>query len=126
MAKKRTKKTVVMIEEIKGIDAASKKMEQVAVDITGNPMVEGMRDATLLVTRGARILSPVDTGRLRSSIAPEVIPARGRKVAGVVGSNVIYAPYQEARKKFLEGAFRDNYDKVVALVGKVVAKIVRR
>lgn len=125
------KKTVVQIEEIRGIKQVTEKMDQVAADLSGSPMVEGMRDATLLITRGARILSPVDTGRLRASIAPEVVPA-GRKVQGVVGSNVVYAPYQELGtsrirpKRFLEGAFRDNYDKIVSLVGNVVAKIVRK
>lgn len=63
-------------------------------DLTGGPMVDAMKQATLLVTRTARELAPVDTGRLRASILPEVA-VKGHEVIGVVGSNVEYAPYME-------------------------------
>jgi phage gpG-like protein len=53
-----------------------------------------MKRATLVVQRDAKINAPVDTGRLRASITPD-IRAFGGEVVGVVGSNVIYAPFQE-------------------------------
>ena len=57
-------------------------------------MINAMRDSTLYVTRDAKKNAPVDTGRLRASITPEVSTA-GETVQGVVGSNVMYAPYVE-------------------------------
>src|SRR5512135_1298247 len=69
-------------------------MDQMARDVTGEPMIEAMRDSTLVVTRSARQNAPVDIGRLRASIVPEV-RQRDRIVVGIVGSNVVYAPYQE-------------------------------
>jgi len=63
-------------------------------DLTGGPMVDAMKQAALLVTRTARELAPVDTGRLRASILPDVA-VKGNEVVGVVGSNVEYAPYME-------------------------------
>jgi HK97 gp10 family phage protein len=80
--------------EVKGMKELQKKSEQVVRDLRGEPMLQAMRDATLLVTRGAKINAPVDTGRLRVSITPEV-RSEGENLIGVVGSNVVYAPYQE-------------------------------
>lgn len=80
--------------EIRGLKETQQKMDQVARDLHGTPMLEGMRDATMLVSRDARIFAPVDTGRLRASITPEV-RTEGNNVVGVVGSNVAYAPYME-------------------------------
>jgi HK97 gp10 family phage protein len=80
--------------EVEGLDAARRKMEQVVKDLHGTPMQMAMRDATLLVQRAAMQNAPVDTGRLRASITPEV-RTEGRTVIGVVGSNLFYAPYSE-------------------------------
>lgn len=87
-------------EEIKGLRETQAKMEQVVRDLRGEPMLQGMRDAALLVTSTARTLAPVDTGRLRASITPEVRsdPLTG-SVVGVVGSVVDYAPYIELGTK---------------------------
>jgi len=81
--------------KVTGIEAAVAKMEQVARDMTGPPIFNAIRDATLLVTARAKGKAPVDTGRLRSSIAPEVRVVHGLEVQGIVGSNVVYAPYME-------------------------------
>ncbi|KPJ77284.1 MAG: hypothetical protein AMJ81_00035 [Phycisphaerae bacterium SM23_33] len=93
-----------------------------------------MRDATLLVERHAKINAPVDTGRLRASITPEV-RQQSNTVQGVVGSNVVYAPFQELGwttakgtkvpgKKYLERALKDNANRIFDLLGRVVNKIV--
>ena len=111
--------------EIQGIEEVSRKMDQMAEDIQGTPMEMGMRDATMLVTRQARINAPVDTGRLRASIAPEV-RQQGKTVQGVVGSNVNYAPFQEKKRHYLQRAFEDSIEKIKALIGDVVARIVRK
>ena len=58
--------------------------------------------ATLAVEREAKHLCPVDTGRLRSSITPEVA-REGQEIVGRVGTNVEYAPYQEFGTRFQHG-----------------------
>src|SRR5690606_19451646 len=85
--------------EIKGLEETKRKLEQVAQDVHGKPMVATFRQATLLLATDAKRFSPVDTGRLRSSITPEVFsksnPLSGNILTGVVGTNVKYAPYME-------------------------------
>lgn len=71
-----------------------RKKEQMVRDLRGNEMVQGMRQATLLVVRSAKEGAPRDTGRLVNSIQPD-INIRGSSIVGVVGSNVDYAPYME-------------------------------
>lgn len=83
-----------MSAEIKGLKEIQRNMEKAVKDLRGTPIVNAMRDATLMVTRDAKINAPVDTGRLRASITPEVSSA-AEEVRGVVGSNVVYAPYVE-------------------------------
>lgn len=80
--------------EIKGLKETQRNLEQAARDLRGTPIVNAMRDATLIVTRDAKRNAPVDTGRLRASITPAVSIA-GETIQGVVGSNVTYAPYVE-------------------------------
>ena len=80
--------------DVKGLREAQRKMDQTARDLSGSPMVEAMRDSTMVVTRSARQNAPVDVGRLRASIVPEVAQ-RDKTVRGIVGSNVVYAPYVE-------------------------------
>ena len=80
--------------EIKGLEALRRKTDQMVKDLHGTPMLNAMRDSTLIVTRKARQNAPVDTGRLRASINPE-IRMDANDVQGVVGSNVVYAPDQE-------------------------------
>jgi HK97 gp10 family phage protein len=80
--------------EVNGLEEARAKMEQTAGDLTGDPMKTAMRKATLLVMRDARKDAPVDRGPLRASITPEVA-VRDKTVEGIVGSNKVYAPFQE-------------------------------
>ena len=81
--------------ELQYLKEVQRRLEQDARNLSGDPMVHAMKTATLLVQRDAKILAPVDTGRLRASITPEVLTSRFRKVRGIVGSNVLYAPYME-------------------------------
>ena len=85
---------VKMDAEIKGLKEVQRNMTQAVRDLRGTPIENAMRDSTLYVTRDARINAPVDSGRLRASITPEV-RSQGETVEGVVGSNVTYAPYVE-------------------------------
>ena len=81
--------------QIKGLIEAQRNIEQAIADLKGKPMLDAMRDSLLIVQRDAKILSPVDTGRLRASITPEIRSRRENVIVGVVGSNVMYAPYME-------------------------------
>lgn len=76
--------------EIRGLKEIQRGMENVVRDLHGAPVLATMQKLTLMVQRDAKQLSPVDTGRLRASIIPEVRGV-GNDVIGVVGSNVIYA-----------------------------------
>ena len=80
--------------EVIGLKETQANLDKIAQDLHGAPMVQAMRDATMLVTGDARRLAPVDTGRLRASIMPEV-KSMNNEIMGIVGSNVVYAPYME-------------------------------
>jgi hypothetical protein len=82
----------------KGLRETQKKAEQVIRDLQGgegSPIVAGVAKSTLAVESKAKKLAPVDRGRLRASITPEVRTLAAGVVRGVVGSNLKYAPYQE-------------------------------
>lgn len=82
-----------METRIRGLLETQRNLEKVAADLDGEPMVRVMRDATLIIAADAKRNVPVDTGRLKSSIHPEI--RRDRVLQGVVGSVVKYAPYVE-------------------------------
>lgn len=85
--------------EVKGLVAAKKKMEQMAEDISGTPMADGMKQATLLVLRDAKENVPVDGGELKTSLTADIQVKADKTVQGVVGTNVAYAPYMELGAK---------------------------
>jgi len=120
-----TKITEAIRLEIKGLKETQKKMEQMVKDIQGDPMMQGMKKATLLVERHAKINAPVDTGRLRASITPEIVQ-RDTVIQGIVGSNVFYAPFQEEKRKYLHRALIENAQRIYQILGDAVAKIVRK
>jgi len=140
--------------EIRGLKETQANMERIVRDLRGEPYLNAMRRATLLVQRSAKIKAPVDTGRLRASITPEV-RMQGNLVTGVVGSNVKYAPFVElgfrphfvpqqyigrwARRHgkgdtglfvggkaqpYLEPALKENEARIVRMLGDAVGQIV--
>jgi len=117
--------------EIKGLKETQKKFQQVVKDFKGSPMQDAMRRATLLVERSGKQNAPVDTGRLRASITPEV-RVQNKVLQGVVGSVVVYSPFQEFGTKFMKGRFylrraiEENAKKIVALIGKQIAIILEK
>jgi hypothetical protein len=80
--------------ELRGVKEQRARMDKIVRDLHGTPMLQAMRDSTLMVTRTARKLAPHDRGILRNSIMPE-IRTRGNTLEGVVGSNLKYAAAQE-------------------------------
>jgi len=81
--------------EINGLKEEQARMQARVAAMQGEPFLQAMKTATLIVQRGAKINAPVDTGRLRSSITPEIRTISATEVHGVVGSNLAYAPYVE-------------------------------
>ena len=116
--------------EVRGLEKTQKKMEQVVRDLKGTRVLNAMRQATLIVQRSARINAPVDTGRLRASITPQIV-TRDNVLTGVIGSNVYYAPFQEVGTRFMRGkrylqrALEDNMAKIKKLFEQTVARIVK-
>lgn len=90
--------------EIRGLEETKRKLEQVAGDIHGKPMVNAMKKSVLLIERSAKInlskptegvqYPTVNFGRLRNSITGEVYSKRDT-LYGVTGTNVKHAPYME-------------------------------
>ena len=84
-----------------------------------------MEKACLLVERDAKILCPVDTGRLRSSITHEI-----KGLTGMVGSNVEYAravelgsedpAFNRAPQPYLRPALHKNEKAILALFKKII------
>lgn len=86
------------VVDVIGLVETQRKLEQVVADIRGGEFLQGMRDATLMVSRSAKERAPVDTGRLRATLTPE-IRREGNTTLGVVGSNVKYAAAAELGSK---------------------------
>jgi HK97 gp10 family phage protein len=93
--------------DLQGGEQVSDKLQKFSAALRGMPLVQAFREVLLWITGDAKRFAPVDTGRLRASITPEVKVAqvRGREVQGVVGSNVEYAPFQEFGTVFMKGKF---------------------
>ena len=113
--------------EVKGLIEAQRKIAQAAADLHGRPMVDAMRDATLMVTRYARQDAPVDTGRLRASITPDV-RVQDQTIIGVVGSNVAYAPFMElgTRPHWVPAGALDVWARRHGMTAFVVARAIAR
>lgn len=119
-------------EAVKGLKETQKRIEQAARDLEGVPMLEAMRDATLVVNRDAKINAPVDSGRLRASLTPEIQQVQGvlgGTIQGIVGSNVTYAPFQELGTEFMEGrhylqrSLDSNQQRIHDILNAAVGKI---
>jgi hypothetical protein len=119
--------------EIKGYKELQKKQEQVVRDLRGAPFLQAMRDAVLIVQRAAKMNTPVDTGRLRASIMPEVRTI-GRVITGIIGTNVVYAAKVErpgpvragGRRPYMKPALEENKDKVIKKLNSGIARIVEK
>jgi hypothetical protein len=82
---------------------AQKYTEDYVRQLQGDAVLSGVRNAALIVEGAAKKnlvawqskdVGGVDTGVLRASITPEV-RQQGNKTLGVVGSNLVYAPFVE-------------------------------
>jgi hypothetical protein len=76
--------------EIRGLVETRRNLAQLAQDLHGASVVQAMRECTSLLMSEAKLSAPVDTGRYRASILPEV-RTDGTNVIGIVGTRVEYA-----------------------------------
>ncbi len=65
-------------------------------------IVASVKASCALIETSAKIFAPVDTGRLRDSIAT-TIDDSGKTVVGTVGTDVPYAVHQEFGTRFQKG-----------------------
>ena len=77
-----------------GLEALLKKLDKKTIT---TPLEEGIKKITLWLQRLVQMSTPVDTGRLRASIASEVQPLYGK-----VGTIVEYAPFVEHGTRYME------------------------
>jgi len=115
------------VVDVKGLVETQRKLEQTIADLRGDAFLQGMRDATLMVSRSAKERAPVDTGRLRATITPE-IRREGNTTLGVVGSNVKYAAAVELGSKphFPPLAALENWARRHGTTAYVVARAIAR
>lgn len=83
--------------DVHGLNGARQSLENTAEALHGREMMEGMYQAVNILTADAKKFSPVDTGRLKNSIAGSVsmVGFPTKRVQGIVGTNIEYAPYME-------------------------------
>jgi len=80
--------------QLKGVDALLKKLDKKTIT---TPLSEGIKKITLWLERLVMMSTPVDTGRLRSSITSEVQPLYGK-----VGTIVEYSFMVEHGTRYME------------------------
>lgn len=87
---------MTMEVRIEGKEELEKKLTP---EYTINPPVkEGIKEITVALMRESMMATPVDTGRLRSSITYELMGENSSRV----GTNVEYAPFVEFGTRFME------------------------
>jgi len=92
-----------------------------------------MTKASIDVEGWAKQNAPVDTGRLRSSIASQVKTTFG-EIQGVIGSNVVYAPYVEApgpvrrtgRRPYLQPAVEEHQQEILKTFEGIFSELAKR
>jgi HK97 gp10 family phage protein len=115
---------------VHGLKETQAKMTKALKDLQGPPMLEAMRDATLMVQRDARKAAPVFSGELRASILPEIRTQGilGGEMVGVVGSKVAHALYMEkgTRPHFPPVAALRAWARRRGMVAFVIARAISR
>ena len=81
----------IRLDGIDGIDRIVRRLSDPGVKSIAS---KHLNMALITLENGAKVRAPGDTGRLASSLTHEVRTA-GSDLLGIVGSNVMYAPYQE-------------------------------
>jgi HK97 gp10 family phage protein len=85
---------------------------------------QAVMQAGMLVERDAKINVPVDTGRLRSSIATRLSESSSNNISAEVGTNVQYAKSVEygtsrmGAQPYLYPALENNKQKILKMLAK--------
>jgi len=79
--------------KIEGLEELQARLRTASAQVHGE-LVGAMWRSVFTVERNVKMRTPVDTGRLRSSIGSNV-EALGGAVTGYIGTNVEYAPHVE-------------------------------
>jgi len=139
--------------EIAGLKELQKKAIQLVRDMHGDEIANAMRDSIIIMQRRAmkgpaklpgqkhaRLgagttpvgFVPVDTGRLRASLTPRVT-SNAKELRGIVGTNVVYAPFQEAGTRrgvralwYLKTTLREVRDEIQGKFDRAMARIVKQ
>jgi len=107
--------------EIKGLKETQERMAALLQEISAGGGLEAIiAKATLRAHRYATMIVHVDTGRLKNSLFPRV-SAQGNDVYGIVGTNVVYAPFEHGR-----GGDHAFFDRTVDEEGSAIVEQVRR
>jgi HK97 gp10 family phage protein len=102
--------------ELRGMEQTKRLLAMVPPEAT-KTVVREIRRSTLNVQAGAKRRAPVDTGRLRNSIATAY---ENGGLRGIVGTNVEYAKFVEFGTRrtrahpFMHPAFEEEWPRFVA------------
>ena len=119
--------------EVQGLEALRRKFGQMNIDKALRP---AMQKAVTFQERGVAVRSPVDTGRMRSSIGSKV-EGIGSDIVGTITSNpggkqVFYTPFQELGTRFMmgrfffRGAFEAGKEAIKGFFDDAIAELMRR
>ena len=114
--------------EIKGDKELAKKLKKETIT---QPVGEGIKKITLFLDREIKMATPVDTGRLRSSVTSQITAEFGK-----VGTSVQYSSFVEygtkkmearhvegGRRVFGQGMFAYGLQKLQARIGEFLKDI---
>ncbi len=84
----------------------------------------GMKKAVIKFEADTKLLTHVDTGTLRRSWTHKTQTDKDGNIIGAVGSNVEYAPYEDAYHPNISQALDDNIDSYMQTVSKEIEKAI--
>ncbi len=104
--------------EVKVVSYLNVRVKEINAQLKAN-----MNKAVMLVEGDAKRLAPVDTGRLRSSIAG-IVETAPESITGIIGTDVEYAHYLEFGTSrmpghaFLFPALESNKNKILDILAE--------
>ncbi|WP_312740449.1 HK97 gp10 family phage protein [Cedecea neteri] len=128
-----------MVVKVKGVSQAKQKLDALLGEVQGRKVGRAIKSALFIIGADAATMTPIDTSYLVNSQYQELL-VNGTRVTGRVGYSANYAVYvheasgklkgrprangsgnywdPSGEPKFLEKAFKDNSDKVAAIIRK--------
>lgn len=125
--------------KVKGVNQAKQKLDALLGEVQGRKVGRAIKSALFIIGADAATMTPIDTSYLVNSQYQELL-VNGTRVTGRVGYSANYAVYvheasgklkgrprangsgnywdPSGEPKFLEKAFKDNSEKVAAIIRK--------